>query len=178
MSESNPERTIVVIETTAGAITVEIDEAAAPITATNFLDYVDAGAYDGGRFHRTVTMRNQPDNAVKIEVIQAGPNAAHPLVDGAVIPLERTSVTGLRHLGGTISMGRDSPDSALSEIFFCIGDQPELDFGGRRNPDGQGFAAFGRALAGHDVIRAIQQSPHDGQTLTPAIAIQRIARNR
>src|SRR6478752_1637851 len=110
-----------------------------------------------------------------IEVIQGG---IHPDKGAQVdtIPLERTTVTRLRHLDGTISMGRMDPDSASSEFFICINDQPELDFGGKRNPDGQGFAAFGQVTSGMDVVRAIQQSPHEGQKLTPPVTIRKIAR--
>jgi peptidyl-prolyl cis-trans isomerase A (cyclophilin A) len=148
----------VLLRTSAGEIAIEVDRAHAPITAANFLRYVDAGSYDGGRFHRTVTMANQPDNQVKIEVIQGGvgpaqegaarEGAAHGGDDFAPIPLERTTVTGLAHHDGTVSMARDQPDTATSDFFICIGDQPSLDFGGARNPDGQGFAAFGRVVSG------------------------------
>jgi peptidyl-prolyl cis-trans isomerase A (cyclophilin A) len=87
------------------------------------------------------------------------------------IHLERTDVTGIQHLAGTISMARAGPYTATSSFFICIGDQPSLDFGGRRNPDGQGFAAFGRVLDGMDVVRAINSSPAEGQNLTPPIGI-------
>ena len=94
----------------------------------------------------------------------------------AAIPLERTRDTGLKHVDGTISMARFTPDSAQHSFFICIGDQPELDFGGKRNPDGQGFAAFGKVTKGMDIVRKIQMSPADGQTLKPPIRIQRIIR--
>ncbi|MCM2256968.1 MAG: peptidylprolyl isomerase [Vicinamibacteria bacterium] len=162
---------VVVLETELGAITIEVDVAAAPATARNFLRYVDAGHYRGGRFHRTVRLDNQPQNPVKIEVIQASVAAAREAESFPPIALERTSVTGLRHGDGVVSMARDAPDTATSDIFVCIGDQPELDFGGRRNPDGQGFAAFGRVVAGMDVVRRIQAAPADGQALTPPVAI-------
>ncbi len=87
------------------------------------------------------------------------------------IPLERTSVTGLTHADGALSMARDGPDTATSDFFLCVGPQPELDFGGRRNPDGQGFAAFGRVVAGMDVVRKIHAAPADGQALSPPVAI-------
>ena len=90
------------------------------------------------------------------------------------IALERTTGTGLSHRDGTISMARFAPDSAVSDIFICIGDQPSLDFGGLRNPDGQGFAAFGQVTRGMDIVRAIQQSPHEEQRLTPPVVIQAI----
>ena len=68
-------------------------------------------------------------------------------------------------------MARNEPGTASSEFFICVGAQPELDFGGKRNPDGAGFAAFGKVLAGLDVVRKIYQSPARGQTLEPSIAI-------
>jgi len=165
----------VVLETTAGDIVVEVDAKHAPITGDNFLRYVDEGRFAGARFYRVVTMRNQPDNPVKIEVIQGGlgdddANALPP------IPHETTETTGLRHLDGTISMARNEPGSASSEFFICVGDQPELDFGGHRNPDGQGFAAFGRVISGMDVVRAIQNRPETGQRLDEPVAITAVKR--
>jgi peptidyl-prolyl cis-trans isomerase A (cyclophilin A) len=171
--ESKPIR--VVIETQLGEIEVEIDAARAPVTAANFLRYVDAGYYTGGVFHRTVKLDNQPDKKVKIEVIQAGPDPERKELFPA-IALERTNKTGLRHTDGAISMARDAPDTAQGDFFICIGDQPELDFAGKRNPDGQGFAAFGRVVRGMDVVRKIQQAPAEAQRLTPAVKILRIRR--
>lgn len=159
------------IETTFGIIDVELETEKAPVTAENFLRYVRGGFYDGGRFHRTVTPDNQPGQSVKIEVIQAGENPVREKEEFAPIPLERTSITGLTHTDGAISMARGEPDTATSDFFICIGDQPELDFGGKRNPDGQGFAAFGRVVNGMDVVRKIQRSPAEGQTLTPPVEI-------
>jgi peptidyl-prolyl cis-trans isomerase A (cyclophilin A) len=176
MSDDQSRFTTVVIETPLGEIVVDIDGTAAPITADNFLAFVDDGSYNGGVFHRTVTMDNQPNNDVKIEVIQGGINADYPREGGTPIPLERTSVTGLRHRDGAISMARFTPDSAVSDFFICIGDQPELDFGGQRNPDGQGFAAFGQVTSGMDIVRAIQQSPCEEQRLDPPVPITRIRR--
>lgn len=163
------------IETSLGKIAVNLRPERAPKTVANFLRYVDAGLYDGGVFHRTVTMDNQPQSPVKIEVIQGGPNPEKP-ERFAPIELERTSVTGLHHVNGAISMARFTPDSAVGDFFFCIGDQPELDFGGKRNPDGQGFAVFGLAIDGLGVIRRIQGSPAEEQRLVPPIRIERIRR--
>jgi peptidyl-prolyl cis-trans isomerase A (cyclophilin A) len=168
----------VVLETDLGEIEIAVDAARAPATAANFLRYVDAGRYDGGRFHRTVLPDNQPGQAVKIEVVQAGVAPAFEGKDFPPVPLERTSATGLRHLDGTVSMARTAPDTATGDFFVCIGDQPALDFGGHRNPDGQGFAAFGRVVRGMDVVRRIQRSPARGQTLDPPIAIRRARRAR
>jgi len=164
------------IETQMGEIDVEVDVARAPVTGANFLRYVDAGRYDDGRFHRTVRLDNQPGKTVLIEVVQAGVNPAQVDGDFPPIPLERTTATRLAHTDGTLSMARDGPDTATSDFFICIGDQPELDFGGRRNPDGQGFGAFGRVKAGMDVVRRIQAATADGQALTPPVVIRRARR--
>lgn len=166
----------VVFQTDKGEIEMELDEARAPQTVRNFLFYVEGGFFEGGVFHRTVKPDNQPNNKVKIEVIQGGINPARESEQRPAIPLERTNVTGLKHKDGTLSMARDTPDTAVSDFFICIGDQPELDFGGKRNPDGQGFGAFGRVVKGMDVVRAIQKAPADGQKLTPPVKIQRAAR--
>ena len=169
---------IVDITTPLGTISVEIDQQHAPGTAANFLGYVDRGEYNGSRFYRTVTPDNQPDDTIRIAVIQGGMASLedYPRREVPTIELERTSVTGLKHLDGTISMARLTPDSANSEFFICVGDQPELDFGGMRNPDGQGFAAFGQVIAGMDVVHAINTSPVEGQHLTPPIEIISITR--
>lgn len=167
----------VVIQTTLGSIEVEVDTVRSPVTGMNFLRYVDQGAYRNGQFHRTVRADNQPDNQVKIEAIQgaADPSRAKAFTP---IPLEKTTESGLSHKDGTISMARDGPDTGTSDFFICIGDQPELDFGGKRNPDGQGFAAFGRVVRGMDVVRQIQTARAQDQRLTPPIAIQDIIRSK
>jgi len=174
-ASSAAENPKVAIRADAGLIVVEVYADKAPITAANFLRYVDAKLYDGTVFHRTVTLDNQPNDAVKIEVIQGG-----QMPQGAAgfpaIALERTSVTGLKHEDGTISMARSGPDTATASFFFCIGPQPELDLGGKRNKDGQGFAAFGKVILGMDVIRKIQKAPAEGQTLKPPVKIQYVER--
>ena len=167
----------VVVQTELGDIEIEVDSGRAPITAANFLKYVDLKHYDGGTFHRTVKMDNQPDNQIKIEVIQAGVNADRAKEGFPPIALERTNKTGLSHKDGVVSMARGAPDSATSGFFICINDQPSLDFGGMRNPDGQGFAAFGRVVRGMDVVRRIQRAPNtDAQRLTPPIKIVAVTR--
>ena len=167
----------VLVQTELGEIVLEVDLKAAPRTAANFLRYLDAGHFDGGTFHRTVKMDNQPDSPVKIEVIQAGVNPDRAKEGFPPIAIERTSVTGLHHTDGAISMARGQPDSATSGWFICINDQPSLDFGGGRNPDGQGFAAFGRVVTGMEVVRRIQRAPNtDAQRLTPPVRIRKAAR--
>jgi peptidyl-prolyl cis-trans isomerase A (cyclophilin A) len=174
----------VLVQTELGDIVIEVDAAKAPGTAANFLKYVDAGHYDGGTFHRTVKMDNQPESTIKIEVIQAGVNPEVAKSGFPPIALERTSVTGILHKDGAVSMARGGPDSATSGWFICINDQPSLDFGGMRNPDGQGFGAFGRVVSGMDVVRKIQMAPSsadrktnvEAQRLTPPIKIVKTAR--
>ena len=168
----------VILTTELGEIEIEVDAGRAPVTAKNFLRYVDGGFYNGGRFHRTVTLNpdNQPNKEIKIEVIQGGIDPSKQSDEFPAIPLERTNKTGRLHKDGTISMARDAPDTATSDFFICIGDQPELDFGGKRNPDGQGFAAFGRVVRGRDVVRRIQAAAADGQSLRPPVKILRARR--
>ena len=177
ITHAQPSRLIpVVIETSFGIIEAELDSVHAPVTVANFLRYVDAHAYDGGRFHRTVRMDNQPANDVKIEVIQGGARADSTRPRWPAVPLERTSVTGLHHTDGVLSMARAGPDTATSDFFVCIGPQPELDFAGKRNADGQGFAAFGRVTKGMDIVRRIQSQNAEAQRLAPPVSIVRIAR--
>lgn len=172
---SNPK---VAIKTELGDITVEIFEKKAPVTASNFLKYVDEGRFKGACFYRVVRMDNQPRNKIKIEVIQGG--LIYTRREQILPPIEHetTQKTGIFHLDGTISMARNQPGSAASEFFICIGEQPELDFGGKRNPDGQGFAAFGKVVAGMDVVKKIHQLPTEGQMLTSRVTIQDVVRSR
>ena len=181
----------IVIQTGKGDIEAVLDEGKAPITVANFLRYLDDGHYNGGQFHRTVRSKfdNQPQSSIKIDVIQASTRTATARNAYPPIALERTAQTGLRHIDGALSMARgDKPDSATSDFFICIGPQPELDAGGKRNPDGQGFAVFGRVTKGMDVVRKIHDAPSGptgpganaasagNQRLTPPIAIRSIRR--
>ncbi len=168
------------LSTIAGEIYMDLYASKAPITVRNFLKYVDGGHFKGGAFYRVVRTDNQAQNNIKIEVIQGGVGREEDrkmLIDP--IPLERTIKTGLKHLDGTLSMARDGPDTASSEFFICIGDQPSLDFGGMRNPDGQGFAAFGQVTKGMDVVRKIQNmnsNPSSPQYLNQPVMFQSLSR--
>ncbi|WP_420448427.1 peptidylprolyl isomerase [Candidatus Palauibacter sp.] len=166
----------VVVETEMGAFELEIYVDRAPVTAANFLRYVDGGFYDDGTFFRTVHANNQPEDSIRIAVVQGGRNPESEIESFPPIALERTSETGILHEDATVSMARGGPDTATQSFFICIGDQPSLDFGGMRNPDGQGFAAFGRVVAGMDVVRTIHQSPYEAQQLTPPVRIVRAYR--
>ena len=149
----------VVMSTTRGDVRIELYASKAPITVNNFLQYVDAGHYEGGNFYRTVTYENDNGNP-KIEVIQGGLGSG---VEAPFEPIahEDTDKTGILHTDGVISMARDSVGTASSEFFICLGDQPGLDKGNVRNPDQQGFAAFGKVIDGMDVVKRIHQSPAD-----------------
>jgi len=174
-SGGNPK---VLIGTSLGDIEVEVFQGKAPITSENFLRYVDDGLYDGTTFFRTVTMENQPNSEVKIEVIQGGTVPKDRAYPSTYPPIEHetTETTGLRHVDSAISMARMKPGTATSSFFICIGDQPELDYGGNRNPDGQGFAVFGRVTGGIDVVGKIHKQPFEGQRLEPPIEILTVRR--
>ena len=162
----------VVIETDAGRMVVELELARAPLSTCNFLSYVTDGDYDDGPFFRTV-IRATNDNPNPIDVIQAATPRGDDDHLRPPVPLERTRDTGLSHFAGTISMARDGPDTATSSFFIVTQDTPALDFGGGRNPDGQGFAAFGRLIEGLDVARRIQMSPANAEErLTPPVVIR------
>jgi peptidyl-prolyl cis-trans isomerase A (cyclophilin A) len=173
-----PKPVTVIFQTEFGAITVEVDLQHAPNTAANFLKYVDGKFYDGGVVSRAVRPDNTTRHDVEIQVIQLQSDSARGREGFPAIPLERTSVTGLKHLDGTLSMARAGADTATSSFFICIGNQPELDFGGKRNADGQGFAAFGRVVSGMDVVKKIQASKTapGTETLDPPIKITSAAR--
>ena len=161
----------VLVETEFGDIVVQLDLENAPISGSNFLRYVDTGLYAGGTFYRTVRDANQPNDSVRIAVIQGGMDRDRRADRFDPIRLEGTRETGLPHLDGTISMARAGPDTARAEFFICIGDQPELDERGRRHVDGLGFAAFGRVISGMDVVRRIHEMTADGQRITPPVRI-------
>jgi peptidyl-prolyl cis-trans isomerase A (cyclophilin A) len=163
------------INTSMGKITIELYPKKAPITVANFLKYVDAHLYDNSSFFRAVTLNNQPKDSIKIEVIQGGEIDFTRVF--APIVLETTKQTGLTHKNGTLSMARDKPNSATTNFFICINDQPSLDYGGKRNKDGQGFAAFGKVIEGMEIVRKIQQlHPEQQQYFKPEIQIISITR--
>jgi peptidyl-prolyl cis-trans isomerase A (cyclophilin A) len=178
-TESNtPESSLphVKMKTDLGDIIIEIDTIKAPVTAANFLKYVDDKIFESAFFYRVVRMDNQPNNEIKIEVIQGGLGYDGSPLSLPPIEHETTDKTGILHKDGVISMARMEPGSASSEIFICIGDQPELDYGGRRNPDGEGFAAFGKVIKGMDVVREIQSKSDKEQMLVTYVYIIEVER--
>ncbi|MEO8806412.1 MAG: peptidylprolyl isomerase [Burkholderiaceae bacterium] len=177
-AQRNAGRVLTRVDTALGAFVIAVDPARAPLTVANYLTYVDQHWLDGGAVYRIVTPANQPaDTKHKIEVVQWGMD----LPDDKAPPLppiehETTQQTGLLHRDGTVSMARSVPGTAAAEFFICIGDQPELDFGGRRNPDGQGFAAFGQVVGGMAVVQAIYRKAQSDQYLKPPIVVRSVRR--
>jgi peptidyl-prolyl cis-trans isomerase A (cyclophilin A) len=172
----------VVLDTQLGPITLEVNVAKAPASASAFLAYLDEGRFaPGGSFWRVVRAQDNDRGTPQIDVIQGGFN--DPSLPGVVH--ESTAVTGLAHLDGTVSLARGAVGSATGAAFFiCVGPQPALDAGGTRNSDGQGFAAFAQVVEGMDVVRRIHDLPTStlgdgyvqGQVLDPPLRIERASR--
>ena len=170
-AQQNP---VCLIKTSMGDIKIEVNKDKAPLTSGNFLNYVEEGLYRNSSFFRVCTPDNESSRKIQIQVIQGGDVPENEQLPP--ITLESTEVTGILHKNGTISMARDTPDSATSSFFICVNDQPELDFGGKRNPDGQGFAAFGQVISGMDVVLAIQGQEETNQYLIEPVVIYDIVK--
>ncbi len=137
----------VVLSTSEGDITVELNAAKAPKTVENFLAYVKSGHYDGTIFHRVI------DGFM----IQGGGFTADMKQKPTRAPIALESKNGLKNERGTIAMARTSvPDSATSQFFINVVDNPRLDY---PNPDGHGYAVFGRVVAGMEVVDRIRVVP-------------------
>jgi peptidyl-prolyl cis-trans isomerase A (cyclophilin A) len=160
-ADADTRNVLVRMTTDLGVIDIEISVEAAPISAKNFLRLVDGEHMDGTEFYRTVSPEND-NGSPPIAVIQGGNGSG----DSPFGPIahETTQDTGLLHLNGAISMARGDVGTATTEALICVGDQPALDFGALRNPDGQGFAVFGYVVSGMDVVQAIHQQPADAPT--------------
>ena len=180
------DREIVAIETVLGVIEITVFPNRAPLSSRAFLALAEDGALEGfGAFHRVVRADND-HGFPRISVVQGGlqgspkspPRIAH----------ESTVQTGMSHKDGTVSLARGAAGTATGAAFFiCLGEQPALDFGGTRNPDGQGFAAFGLVTVGIATVRSIHGLPcrgatHDpylqGQLLDPPVRMSAVRRKR
>ncbi|HEU4960361.1 MAG TPA: peptidylprolyl isomerase [Sphingomonas sp.] len=143
------------IETTAGPIVVEVDTVHAPITANNFLAYVDQHKLDGVTFYRTVKVQDH------FGFVQFGVNG-DPKRVLPPIKHEPTTVTGLHHVDGTLSIARREPGTAQGEFTVMVGDQrPSFDADPSRSGDNLGYAAFGHVVSGMDVVTRIMDAPVD-----------------
>lgn len=160
------------VETAFGAFTVVVHVDKAPVSAATFLALVRSGHLDGSSVFRILNDRNQPDDEHKVRTVQWGwYERKDNSLPGDRPAHEPTSVTGLRHLSGTMSMARRGTGTPGSEYFIILHDEPELDFGGRRNPDGQGFAAFARVVDGFDVLERLHACGEDGQFVKKPVPI-------
>ncbi|ATQ42047.1 peptidylprolyl isomerase [Caulobacter mirabilis] len=169
------------IETPKGAVVLELYPDKAPVTAGNFLRYVDENRYEGGVFYRALRLGFAPERGL----LQGGLNG---IETKALPPIahEPTSQTGLKHLDGTVSMARFDPGTAKCEFFICVGDSPYFDADPKQPGDNLGFAAFGQVIEGMDVVRALHQLPVSetagaefgmkGQMLEPPVPITSIKR--
>lgn len=163
----------VVLETSAGRIVIEVEDQRAPVTAANFLKYVDEERLDGVTFYRA--MQTGPGQGIIQGGVNYDPERVLP-----PIAHEPTTQTGLTHASGTVSMARHAPGSATGDFFILVGAIPSYDAGRPNSVDADGFAAFGRVIEGMDVARAILAAPTSptegegflrGQMLEPKITI-------
>ena len=167
-----PATTRVILQTAQGNIVLELETQRAPVTAANFLRYVDARRLDGTEFYRAMRMG---ENSGLIQGGVRDPRLLYP-----PIAHESTSQTGVTHVDGAISMARLAPGSARADFFITIGPVPGFDAGPQSGGDQLGFAAFGRVVEGMDVVRRIWTSPTSptegegvmrGQMLMPRIRV-------
>ncbi|HET6254500.1 MAG TPA: peptidylprolyl isomerase [Puia sp.] len=174
----NPDAPRVIIQTQAGDIEVELYPRQAPRTVAAFLSYIDSGFYKRSCFYRVLNEENQPTGTDPSELIQGGiwrtNHAKAASLPG--VPHESTQQTHILHTDGVISLARQAVGTATTEFFICIGDQPGFDYGGKNNPDGQGYASFGKVVKGMDVVRAIYAMPENDQSFTPPVPIKNIKR--
>jgi peptidyl-prolyl cis-trans isomerase A (cyclophilin A) len=167
----------IIIASQYGDIEVELYPDKAPKSVTAFLSYVDAGYYKNSSFYRILSTDNQTMGSNASELIQGGLWASKTRKDSLPgIPHETTKQTGILHENGTISLARQEPGTATTEFFICIGKQPGFDYGGENNPDGQGYAAFGRVVKGMDVVLKIYARPEEDQYFDPPVRITKIVR--
>jgi peptidyl-prolyl cis-trans isomerase A (cyclophilin A) len=148
----------VAIKTGRGTVVVELEARKAPLTSNNFLRYVDARAYDGGSFFRAA---RTPGVARDGTIVGAPAAKVRPFPP---IRHESTTKTGLKHLNGTLSLGRFAPGTATNNFFICVGDQPYLDAHPGEPGDNLGYAAFGRVISGMSVVEKILSLPTNGET--------------
>jgi len=161
------------VTTTLGDFSIKLD-AAAPATSAYFSSLAKSKALDNSAFYRIVA----PDNAthraeVPIAVVQGGLLVEDPQPI-APIAHESTAATGLRHDRWVVSCARYAPGETYGSFFVCLRDEPELDYGGKRHPDGLGFAAFGKVGIGREIVEAIYARREQEEMLAQPIAIRSV----
>jgi peptidyl-prolyl cis-trans isomerase A (cyclophilin A) len=166
------------IRTSAGDIEIEIYPDKAPLTAGAFLSYIDSGFFKNSSFYRVLNDDNQSSAADRSHLIQGGIWRTNQRKAASLtgIPHETTQQTHILHKDGVLSLARTAPGTATTEFFICVGDQPGFDYGGGNNPDGQGYAAFGKVVKGKDIVRNIYARPENDQSFDPPIVIYNIVR--
>ncbi|MDB5459167.1 MAG: peptidyl-prolyl cis-trans isomerase cyclophilin type [Caulobacteraceae bacterium] len=147
----------VAIRTARGVIVVELEARKAPITSANFLHYVQAGKFEGGEIYRASRTPGEPTHGT----IQGWP--APTTRRFPPIAHESTTLTGLIHDTGTISMGRYGAGTATADFFICASPEPYLDAHPDQPGDNKGFAAFGQVVEGMDIVRTILALPTKGK---------------
>jgi peptidyl-prolyl cis-trans isomerase A (cyclophilin A) len=165
------------ISTNFGNIEAELYPDKAPKTVAAFLSYVDSGLYTNSSFYRVLFVEAMASN-YNTGVIQGGiwqSNTAKAMVLPG-IDHEPPKQTGLSHTSGTLSLARLKPGTANSEFFICVGNQTGYDSSKNFNPDGLGFAAFGRVISGMEIVRKIHSQPADGQLFMQPVVINKIER--
>lgn len=159
------------IQTKLGSIELELYPQQAPKTVAAFLSYIDSGYFKKAAFYRVLRADEQPTNAPKSELVQGGIWQTDYKLSANIpgIPHETTQQTGIHHTNGTISLARLEPGTANTEFFICVGDQPGFDYGGANNPDGQGYAAFGKVVKGMPVVTILYNAPEKDGAYEPLI---------
>lgn len=149
---AGPSTARVRLVTALGPIVIEVDLRHAPVTAGNFLAYVDQKRFDGRAFYRAARNRKSPQYGL----VQGGIDHT---ISRALAPIahEPTSKTGLLHVDGTVSMARNEPGTAMGDFFITVGPSSYLDAGPGGNPPG--YAAFGRVVSGMNVVQKILALP-------------------
>ncbi|MFA6060118.1 MAG: peptidylprolyl isomerase [Taibaiella sp.] len=168
----------VVIETRFGDIEAELYPEKAPATVAAFLRNIDSGYYQNTSFYRILRDDNQVTGTLHSHLIQGGLWQTKPeLVQGLpLIPHEPTNKTGLHHVAGALSMARNTPGTANSEFFICLKEEPGFDYGGENNPDGAGYAVFGKIISGMKTVEKIYRQPEQEQQFVPPVIIVDIKR--
>ena len=173
-NNKNPQ---IIIETSLGNIEAELYPDKAPKTVAAFLSYVDSGLFKNSSFYRLVfdeMMSNDEDAGVIQGGIWQTNNAKAEQLSG--IEHESPKQTGLSHTSGTLSLARTTAGSANSEFFICIGDQSGYDDSKSLNPDGLGFAAFGKVTSGMSIVRKIHRQSSNGESFITPVVILNIKR--
>lgn len=174
-SQTLAQHTDVVLATEHGDIVIRLDREAAPQSSAAFLSWVEEGRYDArtSGFYRIVSHQNDNGSPL-INVVQGGLIDVPESVEGVVH--ESSAQTGLRNIAGSVALARGEIDTASPAYFFVnVTDNPGLDHGQPRNPDGQGFAVFGHVVEGMDIILAIHDTPASAQAEDAYMAGQMLA---